>query len=177
MKPIFIAEVKVRSPFGFRSSRSWNELFDIAEEKGDMISIHTNPLWGGDMKDIREARKRTKKPILAKGIHPTNDDIREALDNGADKVLVVGRLPHHKLADKCFIEPADYLQFLEFAVTQDRLVWNSRDLNTGKERFEEWADIRPLCSEVIQASNIKSMKDVYPDAYAFIVGENLPTFK
>ena len=40
-----IAEVKLISPFGFKSSKSWNELFGIASTLGDMISVHTDPGW------------------------------------------------------------------------------------------------------------------------------------
>ena len=39
-----IAEVKVKSPFGFRSPYNWDELFDLANKIGDIISIHTDPI-------------------------------------------------------------------------------------------------------------------------------------
>ena len=38
-----IAEVKTGSPFGFKSGRTWGELFKTAERAGDVISIHTDP--------------------------------------------------------------------------------------------------------------------------------------
>jgi len=43
-----IAEVKNRSPFkGVTFEKSWDELFEIAADIGDIISVHTNPRWGG----------------------------------------------------------------------------------------------------------------------------------
>ena len=37
-----IAEVKTISPYGFKSDKSWEELFKIADEIGDIISVHTD---------------------------------------------------------------------------------------------------------------------------------------
>lgn len=71
MKPLFIAEVKTQSPFGFFGNKSWDELFEAANKVGDIISIHTNPLWGGSFDHLMLARRMTNKPILAKG-HPQN---------------------------------------------------------------------------------------------------------
>ena len=55
----FIAEVKTQASSGWRSERSWDELFDIANEHGDWISIHTDARWGGSMKLVSEAWRRT----------------------------------------------------------------------------------------------------------------------
>ena len=51
-----IAEVKTQSPFGFRSQKSWDELFVIADSVGDMLSVHTDPRWGGSFDLIRRAK-------------------------------------------------------------------------------------------------------------------------
>ena len=63
-----IAEVKTQSPFGFRSDKNRDELFAVANQIGDIISIHTDPRWGGSFELVKKARALTKKPILAKGI-------------------------------------------------------------------------------------------------------------
>ena len=42
-----IAEVKMKSPFGYRSKNTWDELFKAANRIGDIISIHTDERWGG----------------------------------------------------------------------------------------------------------------------------------
>ncbi len=65
-----IAEVKIQSPFGFKSEKSWDELFVIAEKAGDIISIHTDARWGGSFELIKKAKSLTKKQILAKGFMP-----------------------------------------------------------------------------------------------------------
>jgi len=38
--PQIIAKVKTKSLFGFVSNKSWEELFTIANNIGDIISIH-----------------------------------------------------------------------------------------------------------------------------------------
>src|SRR4051812_45555141 len=99
-----IAEVKTGSPFGYRSEKSWDELFAIASEAGDIVSIHTDSRWGGSFELVKKARSLTTKPILAKGIHATDAEIEQAIEAGADYVLVVGRVPALYI-EKCLIEP------------------------------------------------------------------------
>ncbi|MEK7641855.1 MAG: hypothetical protein AAB365_02565 [Patescibacteria group bacterium] len=170
-----IAEVKVCSPFGFTSEKSWDELFMIAEKAGDMISIHTDPRWGGSFELIRKAKSLTQKPILAKGIHETDDLVEQAVQAGADLVLVVGRVPQVHI-EKCVIEPYS-LEELKTIPYDIKVVWNSRDLKTGglkKETFEQTRTIFPgwLC----QASNIKTTDDIKEGADAVLVGERLEGF-
>lgn len=59
-----IAEVKTKSPTGKKSERTWDELFNIANEAGGIISIHTNSIWGGSFKLLKKARILTKKPTV-----------------------------------------------------------------------------------------------------------------
>ncbi|MBI3259427.1 MAG: hypothetical protein HYZ54_08155, partial [Ignavibacteriae bacterium] len=99
-----IAEVKIQSPFGFKSDKSWGELFQVANTIGDIISIHTDSRWGGSFELLKRARLLTTKPILAKGIHSTDDDIEKAVAYGADWVLVAGRIPRIR-KEQCLIEP------------------------------------------------------------------------
>lgn len=170
-----IAEVKTHSPFGWKSTKSRDELFHVANGIGDMISIHTDPRWNGSLGLVRQARSLTKKPILAKGIHSKDADITKALKAGADYVLVVGRMPGvHE--DKCLVEP-NSLNELKDIPANIKAVWNSRDLKTGGLKTEFFEDARKLFSGwLCQASNISTIKDVNPDADAILVGTDLIGF-
>lgn len=175
-KPVqLIAEVKTRSPFGWASEKTWDELFTVANQVGDIISIHTDPRWHGSFDLIKKAKSLTFKPVLAKGIHKTDDLIEKAVEAGADYVLVVGRIPKiHR--EKLLIEPLS-LEELKTIPPNIKVVWNSRDLKTGglkKEMFEEARKIFPgwLC----QASNIKTVVDIKENADAVLVGTHLEEF-
>lgn len=174
-RPLFIAEVKTMSPFGFRSDSSWEELFAIASREGDWISIHTDPRWGGSFDLVRKARSLTTKPILAKGIHESDRDLSMAFEAGADYVLVVGRIPE-VFRDKVLVEPLD-LASLDRVPKDMKAVWNSRDLSTGGKKTEGFREARArfdgwLC----QASGICGLDDISVDADAVLVGESLKSF-
>lgn len=170
-----IAEVKTHSPYGFVSGKGWDELFQVADSIGDIISIHTDSRWHGSNDLISKAKSLTSKPILAKGIHESDEDVKQAINSGADFVLVVGRMPEVYI-DKCFIEPLT-LDELKHLPSHVKVVWNSRDLKTGalkKETFEEARTIFPawLC----QASNIQTKEDIKAGANGVLVGTNLLKF-
>ncbi|MDO8593890.1 MAG: hypothetical protein Q7R93_00025 [bacterium] len=170
-----IAEVKTHSPFGWRSSKTWDALFKIAEEIGDIISVHTDPRWGGSFELLKHARTLTAKPILAKGIHALDRDILEARDSGADFVLVVGRIPETELT-KCIIEPFTLAELREIP-EECRAVWNSRDLTTGGLKAETFEEARRLFPGwICQASHLKTVADIHPGAEAVLVGTHLETF-
>jgi len=174
-KIIFIAEVKTQSPFGFRAQKSWEELFDSANTHGDWLSIHTDPRWGGSFELLAKARAQTQKPILAKGIHRDDDDIRRALGCGADFVLVVGRMPDVE-REKIIIEPMS-IEELQKIPLEVRALWNSRDLATGGLKKETFADARSTFNGwLVQASNIKSVADIQKSVDAILVGEYLEEF-
>ena len=65
-----IAEVKTKSPFGFQSPYSWEELFQLADKIGDIISIHTDSQWGGSfenrMRFAVEVVRRVRAAVGAK---------------------------------------------------------------------------------------------------------------
>lgn len=192
-----IAEVKPWSPFGKPLTKNtWEEQLDLAIKVGWMISIHTHPLWKGSFDLIKEARKRTDKPILAKGFHGTDEEISRAIDAGADYVLVVGRIPKVHL-ERCFIEPLT-LEELSQVPPKSWGVWNSRDLSSLKDLpsippflAERWKNmnIGTDCKKesfqearkafrglLCQASNIKTIDDIEPGADAVLVGSNLEAF-
>lgn len=187
-KPIFIGEIKTQSPFGYKSPHSFIKLAELAIEKADWISVHTNALWGGDYNAISFVRNLTDKPILAKGFHHTDDDIQMALDHGADYVLTLNQ-------DRIFNRHKDRLLF-ELSLIQTRnirsfykermgnnyfdklkFVFNGRNIKNGQKRgMSKYDDYRELCPWVCGASLIKKPEDVkmyYPNCDAFIAGENL----
>lgn len=175
-KPILIAEVKIQSPFGFKSAKSWDELFKIAKKHGDWISIHTDPQWGGSFDLIKKAKSLTSKPILAKGIHRTNRELELAFKAGADYALVVGRIPSDEYIHKCLIEPY-IIEELRKIPENLKCVWNSRDLNTGGLKTETFEMARKAWEGwLCQASNIKTEKDIKKGANAILVGEGLTRF-
>lgn len=173
-----IAEVKTQSPFGFKSDKSWDELFQIANAYGDIISIHTDPRWGGLFELIKKAKSLTEKPILAKGIHETDDLLVKAFEAGADYALVVGRIPNlsESFRKRLLIEPHT-LDGLKSIPPDLKVVWNSRDLNTGGLKKETFSEARKVFSGwLCQASNIKTIADVNGEADAILVGSNLESF-
>lgn len=169
-----IAEVKTISPFGWVSDYSWEYLFKTACQIGDMISIHTDPRWGGSLDILRKARDLTDKPILAKGIHATDAKVNKALAAGADWVLVVGRIPEN--LENCMIEP-DSLEQLTQVPDGCRVVWNGRDLGNGGQKTETFEKAREAWNGwLCQASFIKTIDDVKPGPEAILVGSGLPEF-
>lgn len=172
---MIIAEVKTASPFGYKSEKSWEELFAIAHDIGNIISIHTDPRWNGSFELIKKARTLSTKPILAKGIHATDEEIKHAIDHGADFVLVVGRIPKIHL-DKCLIEPYT-LDELRKIPPELKVVWNNRDLNTGGLKTEGFEEARQnFLGWICQASNLKTVADINQKADAVLVGTHLETF-
>jgi len=101
--------------------------------------------------------------------------IAQALDAGADWILVVGRIPkiHPAL---CFIEPWT-LDELQSIPNDLRAVWNSRDLKDGGFKKETFEQARGLFSDwLCQASNLTTVADIKPGANAVLVGTNLLQF-
>jgi hypothetical protein len=170
LKPIFIAEIKTQSPYGYKA------------RYGDWVSVHTNALWGGDFEAVSFVRHCTDKPILAKGLHGTDDEIQRALDHGADYVLVVNRIPADKYLDKCLLEPGVWFKPLgvrEVNSKELKYVCNSRCLLTGctyvdfELRLEA---LREKAGWLCQASNIITAQDVKPGMDAYLVGTHLTEF-
>lgn len=124
---------------------------------------------------VRRARSMTNKLILAKGIHQTDDEVREALDAGADTVLVVGRVPNIE-PTKVYVEPAT-LKELWRLPRRINAVWNARNVWTGEPKYETFGEARVLRRGwLCQASFIRTWADVDRRADAILVGTHLPEF-
>jgi indole-3-glycerol phosphate synthase len=183
-KQIFIAEIKTQSPYGFKSEYSFHKLMECAVTNGDWVSVHTNALWGGDYEALSFVRRNTCKPIVAKGLHATDDDIKRSLDHGADYVLVVDRLPYPRIIspNKCLLEMGNENLFegnLKFipSLKSEKFVYNCRNLKTGLMKTENLLEKYINTGVwICQASGIKTREDIHPRAGAFIVGENLVNF-
>lgn len=177
-RPQLIAEVKEKSPFGFVSDRTWQELFQIANLHGSCISVHTEEPWGGSPEKIKIAKSLTDKEILAKGVHETDQEIEAVVEAGADYVLVVGRVPHRDLRPYCWIEPKTVSEIKSFDLfCTDIVVWNSRDLENGLLKTETFDEAKAAFNGImVQASNIKTPADVNPAANYILVGQHLPEF-
>jgi indole-3-glycerol phosphate synthase len=175
----FIAEVKTESPWGWKSERSWDELLELAVKHGDMVSVHTDPRWGGSLELVERAAYDCWKPVLAKGVHPTDESVQNAFDAGADAVLVVGRVPEYDLSHSrahVMIEPRNVGEFAALPPGTPA-VWNARDLYTGKPKDETFVEVRSAWAGwLAQASYIRTPQDVCKGADGFIVGTYLPEF-
>ncbi len=195
---IFIAEVKTESQIsGWRSPYSEKFLLEKAVAYGHWVSIHTDPRWGGSFGKIARARRfiekypsRLRPKILAKGVHKSDDEVTQALDMGADYVLIVGRIPNARFnPSRCLIE-ATTLDDLRLIPHGYKAVWNSRDiknairayergekLSHNLERKETFTDaLRIWPGWLCQASNIHTFADIAPGANAILVGTHLIKF-
>jgi hypothetical protein len=175
---ILVAEVKTYSPFGFKSEKSWDELFEIADRVGSIISIHTHPDWHGEPCLIDKARGRTTKPILAKALSGDVDEVHELIQRGANHVLISDPFVfQHFEPGVCWYEfspDAASIQKVRFDKEQTYVV-NARDLLNGQRvQPDVWAYVRRLhTGKLVQASMIKSWLDVQTDADYAIVGQHL----
>jgi hypothetical protein len=140
---IKIAEAKIKSPWeGKLTDKTMRQLIEQAILEGDWISVHTEKPWGGSLEWIKKARKMTKKPILAKGMHDTDISIRKAIDAGADYVLCVGRICDDKYRKNVIYEPRCLADIYQFGGYYDKLMWNRRDLSTGQAKEDYWKEAR-----------------------------------
>jgi hypothetical protein len=174
MDKLFIAEIKTESPYGYKSDKGWEELFDIAEEIGDVVAVHTNYLWGGSFDLLRYVCKHSSKPVLAKGIHVHEFDYRRCFTLGADLVLSVG-LP--VFAPEIIFEPLEIGQLRDIPKGQ-KVMWNSRDLLTGGPKDITFHEVRRrFGGYLIQASYLEYPHQIDEDANGYIVGQHLENFQ
>lgn len=192
----FIAEIKPFSPFSGPSRYSMDVLRFTALQHGDWVAAHTDPRWHGSIEHLAETRAMMDhlcpdKPLLAKGIHATDQELVEVLQY-AHFALVVGRWPSHLPAfvrRRLIFEPSDFHQLkkvmdetLPSRTDPEKVMWNSRDLETGERRSQDYS-IREVkiandgnLDWVCQASFIREPGDVMEWADAHIVGTDLMHF-
>ena len=181
-KPIFIAEVKTLSPFGYTANSTFNELLQIAVTHGDWVSVHTSALWGGDPQAIALAKLHTTKPVLAKGIHATDAEIQQMFKLGADCVLSVSKprlIPDVDISKELFETDFTTIKACvgkEPKLLQSKFVCNARDLTTGERSRNFIHEFVESGLWICQASNIVTICDVHEKAAAYIVGQHLEGF-
>lgn len=171
-----VGEVKTESPFGYESERDRYEQFEFVQDHADMVSIHTNEDWGGSFGWLEEACEESDLPVLAKGLHQSNDKVRQAVQAGADSVLTVSFFPTI-CQDRVWYEPRSLWGMKEAPSSNTNIVWNERDPLNGLTKKEKITKARGewdgwLC----QASNIQTVDDVNPYVEAVLVGRYFPTF-
>ena len=168
-----ILDTKTESPFGWFASETWDCRFDFAQEHADIIAVHSMPEFGGGYNFVQRACKESKKPILVKGIHRCDDEIKKFIDWVASHVLVVGRVPEisAEYLNKCLLEPTCIKEILDHPCGS-KVVWNQRNLVTGLPKVEKFEDALKVCDGwICQASMIKNTADIHPLADAIMVGE------
>lgn len=181
-----VAEVKTKSPFKAIDLSRYGplETRDIVRwldacPWADIISVHTNPLWGGTFWWLEVARGLTKKPILAKGFHDTIRDVEDAFKYGADCCLTVNWWPGD---ERCWMECHSGNEIALCAAP--RAVWNARNPRTGGTaglRVHDAVRLRKHArwdnpnGWVCQASMIRCAADVHPEVDAVLIGEGLLT--
>lgn len=176
-RPLIVAEIKQRSPYGWVNSLWWERQLDLCEEVGDIISAHTDELWGGSLFHLAAVRRKTSKPILAKGFHPTVAHVKQALevlDPSTDWVLTVG-WDGGSLRGRCWYE-VESLDDLRHAHPDQRCVWNARNPRTGERRMPSALEATVVWGGwLCQASLIRGPQDVVPSVDAILIGEGLYT--
>lgn len=180
MTPVIISEVKTKSPFGFRSKHSWDELLRVALSIPGWVAVHTDPRWGGSLDCVSKAQHEAPdRMIVAKGLHPMATDVDACVNAGAQYVLVVG-WPHPVTdVSKLLVEPRSLAELaqLQRDAPWARAVWNARDLETGGRKKETFAEARAAWKGwLCQASFLRTVDDVEPSADAVLIGEHLHAF-
>lgn len=173
-RPLLVGEVKTCSPYGFRGKLSHRDALDYVASFADIVSIHTNPLWGGSFEWLQEARGLTTKPILAKGFHDTMADVVLAFRAGAEWTLTVGWHPgmDYSLGGACWHEVANLAELDES--NAEWCVWNARNPRTGKPTYASIRQARKRREgKLCQASRIRCRADIHPGIDAVLIGEGL----
>jgi len=178
-RPLVVAEIKQRSPFdGWVNPLRWREQLEICESVANVISVHTNPLWGGSWRHLEAVANTTSLPVLAKGFHDTVFDVQRALDCGADCVLTVG-WDGGPLLRHCWFEVESRDQLINADET-NWIVLNSRNPRTGEPQknpalqpSRAIKSVDKLGHHICQASNIRGPGDVVPGMDAILIGEGL----
>jgi len=103
-QPALIAEFKRRSPSrgALREDAVLRDYCRVYELAGaSAISVLTNPDFGGDLVDLRQARDVVDLPLLRKDFVVDQSQLLQAAANGADCVLLIARI----------LAPAELVEF------------------------------------------------------------------
>ncbi|MBC8413607.1 MAG: indole-3-glycerol phosphate synthase TrpC [Nitrospira sp.] len=174
-----IAEVKKASPSKglIRDNFNLSEIISVYHNKPvAAISVLTDEkFFGGKLKYLREARKKTDKPLLRKDFIIDPYQVYEARTNSADAILLIAAaLDKSQLADlfglahelslDCLVEVHNYKELDAALYCGSEIIGiNNRDLNTldislnvSLGLFKDVPSDRIIVSE----SGIASRKDV-----------------
>lgn len=182
---IFIGEVKPMSPTGFKSDYSFNQLMAVCLECADLVCINTSALFGGCLDTIGYVAQYTKKPIIARGIFPTDKAIREAINYGASYCMISNRidqLVEINLARVIFeINDNDYLTSLiqdGVQLNPYKIMYDTTSPLTGEQKEENLLPeiLKGKVTWIGQKGKIKTIEDINPNVGVFSVGENLVEF-
>jgi hypothetical protein len=173
--PTVVAELKTRSPYGWFNPHSLELSLQRCHRVGDILSVHTDPLWGGSFHHLQVMVRQTKLPVLAKGFHPTVAHVARAFEAGATYCLTVGWWPGGELGKRCWHE-CETLEELSLSPAHYR-VWNRRNPRTGEtrpQRPDEVAHAQAAGGQwLCLASKIRGPEDVNVPCQAVLIGEGL----
>ncbi len=180
--PELIAEVVTQGPDGYRAHRSWEELFNIANGYGDYIAVNVDPLWGGTIGRLQQARAFTSKPLVAKGVFHTDAEIQEARDAGADHVIVTGRVPEYPYGAYCWVDPVTPGMLKRLPLTKfDVVVADGQNLYDGSAQPDMYdAVVTRMADEtdyphIVQA-DVRFQADIKPETTMVMVGRYLEEY-
>ncbi|MCR4369235.1 MAG: indole-3-glycerol phosphate synthase TrpC [archaeon] len=160
-----IAEFKKSSPSRgkINAKASLKEFVSLYDEYADAISVLTEKkFFSGNPKFLREAKRRTKKPVMKKDFIIDGYQIYEARYFGADAVLLIANmLTQKKLRELTALSESlgmDALVECDDANTLKRALAsgssiigiNNRNLNTMKEDFKKTRRLAKLIPKALR---------------------------
>jgi indole-3-glycerol phosphate synthase len=196
-RPALVAEFKRRSPSKgpLREDAVLLEyLRAYAGAGATAISILTNADFGGELRDLRQARDLVDLPLLRKDFVVDERQVLQAAANGADCVLLIARIvPPAQLAElvgaarelsiEALVEVYEEAELeAALAAGPDLLGVNSRDLDTfavDTAKFRRVAAALPDGLALVAESGVATREDMVAagraGARAVLVGEALMT--
>lgn len=186
-----IAEVKKASPSEgiIRTDFNIKQIIEIYDKYADAISVLTDKkFFSGDLKNIKEAKRYTDKPILRKDFIIDEYQIYESRHYGADAILLIASALTEKQIDKfigiakkysmdCLVEVRTMAELDKVLRTRADIIGiNNRNLDTLKINLNttlRLADKIPKNKIIVSESGFKSKKDIEKlkgKVNAFLIG-------